>query len=183
MNEPRPFSTLSREVLVVNRWHEYCRDRYVRTDGTEGEYFHIDMPGAVGIIPRFADGSTLIGRQYRYLLRAWLWEFPIGGMEKGEEPLAAAKKELGEEAGLVAERWTYLGAFAPYKGVSTERTHFYLAEDLTDVGQSLEPEEEIELHRLPWDVARERLLSQELGDGQSWGGLLLLERAMGAGRA
>lgn len=177
MNAPRPFSRLSREVLVRNRWHGYCRDRYVRRDGTEGEYFYIDMPGAVGIVPRFEDGSTLIVRQYRYLLRTWLWEFPIGGMAEGEEPLAAARKELREEAGLEATRWTPLGSFVPYKGVSTERTHFFLAEGLTDVGQHLEPEEEIERCRLPWDEARERLLAQEPGDGQSWGGLLLLERA------
>lgn len=176
MDAPRPFSRLSREILVDNRWHEYCRDRYVRTDGSEGEYFYVEMPGAVGVVPRFEDGTTLIGRQYRYLLRTWLWEFPIGGMEKGEEPLVAAKKELREEAGLLAERWTYLGAFAPYKGVSTERTHFFLAEDLTEVGQRLEPEEAIELERLPWDEARARILEQELGDGQSWGGLLLLDR-------
>jgi len=176
MNDRTPFSRLSREVLVENEWHRYCRDRYVRRDGTDGEYFYIDMPGAVGIIPRFEDGTTLLGHQYRYVLKRWLWEFPIGGMADGEEPLAVARKELREEAGLVATTWTPLGSFAPYKGVSSELTHFFLAEGLTDVGQQLEPEEEIELERLPMADARKRLLTQEIGDGQSWGGLLLLDR-------
>ena len=176
MSDRTPFSRLSREVLVENGWHRYCRDRYVRRDGTDGEYFYVDMPGAVGIIPRFDDGSTLLGRQYRYVLERWLWEFPIGGMKDGEDRLEVAEKELREEAGLLATRWTHLGSFAPYKGVSSELTHFFLAEDLTEVGQRLEPEEDIQLERLPMAAARERLLSQEVGDGQSWGGLLLLDR-------
>ncbi len=183
MSQPSPFSRIDREVLVSNRWHRYCRDRYVRRDGTEGEYYFIDMPGAVGIVPRFADGTTILCRQYRYLLGTHLWEFPIGGMKPGEEPRHAAEHELREEAGLVAALWTYLGAFAPYKGVSNERTHFFVAEELTVVEQELEPEEEITLHRMSMTDARELLLSQALGDGQSWGGLMLLDRLDGRDRS
>lgn len=170
------FQRLSREVLVENHWHRYCLDRYVRRDGSEGLYYYIDMPGSVGVIPLFEDGTTLLCRQRRYLLGVHLWEFPIGGMEEGADPLAVGKRELREEAGLVANDWRRLGCFAPYKGVSNERCHFYLARDLTVVAQALEPEEDITLERLPLAEARERLLAQELGDGQSWCGLLLLER-------
>ena len=48
---------LSTEVLVENKWHRYCRDRFRQTDGSEGEYYHIDMTGACGTIPLFEDGT------------------------------------------------------------------------------------------------------------------------------
>ncbi len=183
MTSRRPFSRLAREVLVDNPWHRYCRDRYVQRDGSEGTYYYVDMPGSCAVIPVFADGSTVLLHAHRYLLGRDLWEFPIGGMRDGEEPLAVAKKELHEEAGLVAAQWAPLGHFAPYKGVSNELCHFFLARDLQQVAQELEPSERITVHRLPFAEARARLLDQECGDGQSMAGLLLLERWLLRGNA
>ncbi len=175
-----PFTRLSRRVLVANAWHRYCHDRYVRRDGTAGDYYYVDMPGSCGTVPLFEDGSTVLLRVRRYLLGCELWEFPIGGMKEGEAPLAVAQHELEEEAGLRAARWTELGRFAPYKGVSNEVCHFFLAEDLTETAQQLEAEEDIVVHRMPLAEARQRLLAQPLGDGQSTVGLMLLDRFMAA---
>ena len=176
-----PFERLSREVLVENPWHRYCHDRYVQRDGSEGEYFYVDMPGSCGIVPLFADGTILLLQVRRYLLGGWLWEFPIGGMKPGEEPLAVAQKELAEETGFRAATWTELGRFAPYKGVSNEITWFYLAEELTQGEQDLEPSEEIRVERMPLAEARARLLSQDVLDGQSLSGLVLLDRFLAMG--
>ncbi len=173
---PPPFTRLSREVLVDNPWHRYCCDRYTRRDGSEGRYYYIDMPGSCGAIPLFADGSTALVHVQRYLLGARLWEFPIGGMKEGEDPRAVAEHELREEAGLLARRWTALGAFAPYKGVSNERCWFFLAEDLTSTAQQLELTEDISVHRMPFERARAVLLEQELCCGQSLAGLMLYDR-------
>jgi len=134
------------------------------------------MAGSCGVIPVFADGSTAVLQVERYLLGAVLWEFPIGGMRPGEAPLAVAQRELREEAGLVAERWTGLGHFAPYKGASNERCWFFLARGLAERGQRLEASERISVHRLPLAQARARVLGQECGDGQSLAGLALLDR-------
>lgn len=182
MSGRAPFTRLSREVLVDNRWHRYCRDRYVMNDGSEGDYFYVDMPGSCAAIPWFDDGTTTLVRVHRYLLGVDLWEFPIGGMRVGDEPLVVAQQELREEAGLLAAQWTPLGRFAPYKGVSNEVCHFFVARQLTAVAQDLEPSERITAHRLPLAEARERLLGQELGDGQSMAGLLLLDRWLAAGQ-
>lgn len=171
-----PFRTLKSEVLIENAWHRYKLDRYERTDGTEGRYYYIDMLGSVGIIPLHEDGTTVLCRQHRYLFAQDLIEFPIGGIEPGREIEETGRLELREEAGLVAGRMDYLGVFAPYKGVSNERCHFYLARDLTEVGQRLEPEEQIELLRMPMEEARRMLLAQPLLDGQSMCGLMLLDR-------
>lgn len=181
MTAGRPFRTLGREELVRNPWHRYCRDRYVLPDGSAGDYYYVDMPGSCASIPVFADGTVSLLRVHRYLLGVELWEFPIGGMKPGEQPLEVAKKELQEEAGLTAATWTPLGHFAPYKGVSNERCHFFLARDLEQVPQSLEPSEQISVHRMPFEDARRALVGQECGDGQSMAGLLLLDRWLAAG--
>ncbi len=176
MNDRTPFRRLSREVLVGNRWHRYYRDRYVQADGSDGEYFYVDMAGSCAVVPLFADGTTALVRVHRYLFGVDLWEFPIGGMHPGDDALAVAQHELREEAGLIAADWTSLGRFAPYKGASNEVCHFFVARGLTEVAQQLEPSERITVHRLPLAEARRLLVDQELGDGQSMAGLVLLDR-------
>ena len=90
MTERRRMQRIHREVLVDNPWHRYCRDRYVQPDGTEGDYFYVDMPGSCASIPVFDDGTMALVRVRRYLLDLDLWEFPIGGMKAGEDPLDVA---------------------------------------------------------------------------------------------
>lgn len=176
----KPFDRVATEILVDNPWHRYRRDRYVQTDGTIGEYYYVDMPGSAAAIPLFDDGTTVVVRVHRYLLGRDLWEFPIGGMKPGEPALDVARKELAEEAGLVASDWEPLGSFAPYKGVSNERCWFFVARGLMVVPQRLEPSERITAHRLPLAKARELVVDQEVGDGQSMAGLLLLDRWLAA---
>lgn len=177
----KPFDRISTEVLVANPWHRYLRDRYVQADGSPGEYYYVDMPGSAAAIPLHEDGTTVLVRVQRYLLGRELWEFPIGGMKRGERPLDVARRELAEEAGLAATDWTALGVFAPYKGVSNERCWFYLARGLTAVPQRLEPSERIAPRRLPLAEARDLVVGQELGDGQSMAGLMLLDRWLAGG--
>lgn len=183
MTDREPFTRLHREVLVENAWHRYCRDRYVQSDGSEGVYYYVDMPGSCAAIPVFADGSTVLLRVHRYLLGGDFWEFPIGGMLPGDDPLIVAQKELHEEAGIRADQWTPLGRFAPYKGVSNEICHFWLARGLHVDAQTLEPSERITTHRMPFVEARRLLVDQECGDGQSMAGLLLLDRWLARGNA
>lgn len=181
MPSREPFQRLSREVLVSNAWHRYCKDRYTHADGSEGVYYYVDMPGSAATIPLFDDGSTMLLRVHRYLLGADFWEFPIGGMQAGEDALHVAQKELREEAGLAAAEWTPLGRFAPYKGVSNEICHYFLARGLQQHAQQLEPSERISLHRMPFAEARARLCDQDCSDGQSLSGLVLLDRWLARG--
>src|ERR1700740_191287 len=86
-----------------------CRDRVRLPDGRETIREVVRHPGAVGIVPRYADGRIVLVRQFRYVAGRELWEIPAGTLDKpGESIEAAAKRELGEEAGLNAGRWTTL---------------------------------------------------------------------------
>jgi 8-oxo-dGTP pyrophosphatase MutT (NUDIX family) len=174
-----PFTTLASELLVSNDWHCYRKDRYVRTDGGESDYYYVDMPGSAGCIPLLADGRVAMVEVTRYLLSRKLLEFPIGGMKRGEDPGAVAVRETAEETGYRPRRMTRLGSFAPYKGVSNEICHFYLGEDLEPVGQRLETTEEIRPRLVPLGEVRDLLLSAGTGDGQSLAGWLYLERLAG----
>ena len=73
MTDERAFQRLRQKVLVDNPWHRYCRDRYVHPDGTEGDYFYVDMPGSCATIPVFEDGTMALVRGHRYLLGVDMW--------------------------------------------------------------------------------------------------------------
>lgn len=94
-------------------------------------------PGAVAILalrPRARGGDeVLVIRQYRHALGVREWEIPAGLLdEAGESPVAAASRELVEEADIEAETWHTLGQFAPSAGASSEAIRIYLARDLRD---------------------------------------------------
>ena len=94
--------------------------------------------GAVLIVPVLADGRLVLERQYRYPVRRVMLEFPAGKIDAGEKPLATAQRELREEAGYAAGRWTSLGTIHPEIGYSTEFIEVFEATDLTPVARSLD---------------------------------------------
>ncbi len=87
-------------------------------------------PGAVAVLAYDREGRILLVRQHREGVGGPLWEIPAGVLEQGEKPLAAAKRELNEETGLIGRRWQYLGTIYPTPGYSTERTYLFLASEL-----------------------------------------------------
>ena len=87
----------------------------------------VEHPGGVTIIPVDEDGTVWCVRQYRYPMGREMLETPAGKLEKGEQPLPAAVRELGEETGLEASRLVYLGSCCTSPGFSTEVLHIYLA--------------------------------------------------------
>ncbi len=101
--------------------------------------------------------------------------FQSQGAQQNLWPDAEVERTLKEQIPL--------GRFAPYKGVSNEICHFWLARGLGEHVQELEPSERITVHRLPFAEARRRLLEQDCGDGQSMAGLLLFERWLTKGNA
>jgi 8-oxo-dGTP pyrophosphatase MutT (NUDIX family) len=92
----------------------------------------VDHTGAVAILAMDAEGRVLLIQQYRHPIRSRDWELPAGLLDiAGEPPLDAAKRELEEEADLVAERWSELVEFFSTPGGSNERIRVFLAEGVS----------------------------------------------------
>ncbi len=105
----------------------------------------VEHPGGVGIIAINDNNEIVLVEQFRKAAENSLIEIPAGTMEPNEEPRTTAKRELEEETGYTAEKWTYLGEFYPTPGYCTEKHHLFMAEDLNqgeahpDEGEILEP--------------------------------------------
>lgn len=137
-------------------------------------------PGASAVVPLHDDGTITILRQYRHAVGQFLWEVPAGKLDrKGEDPLACAKRELAEEAGLVAEDWTKLGSIYTTPGFCDEIIHLYLARSLGAAEQHLERDEVIEVHRMTLDEALAKIPTEEIRDTKTVGALLATARLLG----
>lgn len=121
---------LSTRVAHAGPIFEVLRDRVRLPSGMEQELEVVVHSGAVAIAARDAQGRLALVRQYRHPAGEWLVEIPAGRVEPGEDRLAAAQRELEEETGLCARRWSLLREFFAAPGFCSERLSLYLAEEL-----------------------------------------------------
>lgn len=143
------------------------------TDGLPHARDLVVHPGSVLIVPVLDADRIVLIRNYRFSADETLWELPAGTLEPvGEDPLVCAQREIIEETGYRADRMKHLITFFACPGISTERMHMFLAEDLTHVGQDLDALETIEPRILAWSEAKSMLRSGEIKDGKTIAGLL-----------
>jgi ADP-ribose pyrophosphatase len=120
-------------------------DTVKSADGHIGTREYLRHPGAVMIIPLFSDGQVILERQFRYPMKRSMIEFPAGKIDAGETPLGCAKRELLEETGYQAARWSYLGGLHNAIAYCDEKIEMYLAEDLSQQRAALDPGETLEV--------------------------------------
>ena len=152
------------------------RDTVRLPDGKTATREYIAHPGAVMIIPRLPDGKLLMERQFRYPLARIFIEFPAGKIDPGEDPATTAARELLEETGYTAERWSHIGTLHPLITYSTERIEIYTADALTFIGAKLDAGEFIEIFSATLEEALAWIDRGEVTDVKTMLGLLLLAR-------
>jgi ADP-ribose pyrophosphatase len=134
-------------------------------NGTTTRLELMTHPGASAAVPLFPDGTVSILRQYRHAVGGFIWEIPAGKLDSpSEDPLDCAKRELAEEAGLVAQRWDKLGSIYTTPGFCDEIIHLYLARELTPVPVQHEKDEVIELHQMKLTDALAMIPTEEIRD-------------------
>jgi ADP-ribose pyrophosphatase len=136
---PHEFTVLSSEEVYAGRVISLRRDTVAMPGGVESVREVVHHPGAVGIVAVDDDDRVVLLRQYRHAVADRLWELPAGLRDAdGEPPVETARRELAEEVGLAAERWSLLITQHPSPGFCDELVYLYLAEGLTDIGKPLE---------------------------------------------
>jgi 8-oxo-dGTP pyrophosphatase MutT (NUDIX family) len=131
-------------------------------------------PGAVAIVAVDSEARVTLVRQLREPARKHLLELPAGTCEPGEEPLATAKRELQEEAGLAGGDWRLAASFFSTPGFCDELVRVYVAEGVEEQESSPEADEEIELVRV--EASQLESLLPEIEDAKTLAGLLLYLR-------
>ena len=125
------------------------RDQVRLPDGQQAAREYLTHPGAVAIVAILDDGRVLLERQYRYPIAKACIEIPAGKLEIGENHLLCAQRELEEETGYTAKRWSYIRRIHPVISYSTELIDIYLAEDLIPGPSKLDDEEFLDVFAAP----------------------------------
>lgn len=135
----------------------------------------IKHPGASAVVPVTPEGRLIFVRQYRYPIQQVTLEIPAGKLDaEGEDPLDCAKRELSEETGYQAEKYTFLTKLATTVGFSNEFIYIYAAEGLTAGRQHPDEDEFINVCTLTMDEAMAKIRSGEICDAKSVTAVLLL---------
>lgn len=177
MNEPgtHEFTVASTSDVHIGRVVGLRLDQVVMPGGATATREVVEHLGAVAIAALDADGALTMIHQYRHALRRRLWELPAGLLDQpGERPVAAAERELAEEAGLAAARWETLVDVAASPGFTDEVVRVFLARDLSPVPRQVLGDEEADLvvSRVPLRRAVQMALAGELVNGATVGGVL-----------
>jgi ADP-ribose pyrophosphatase len=105
-------------------------DHAVDPEGFEIKRAIVQHQGSAVMMPVDEKGRILLVKQYRLPARQYLWELPAGRLDKGETPMKAAKRELEEETGLKAKKWTKLVEYWPSPGFLAEKMTLFVAQDV-----------------------------------------------------
>lgn len=128
------------------------------------------------------DPEIILERQYRHAAGQFLLELPAGRIEPGEAPLAAAKREMIEETGYRAKRWTHLTRYFASPGFLGESMNIYLARDIRQGAADPEADEQIEIVRMRLSEALAMIAADKIHDGKTLIGILFYDAARRAGQ-
>ncbi len=179
-HEP-PAEVLSTSVAYEGPLFKVVKDEVREPNGHVTHRDVIRHNGSVVILPVDAtkskkDPLIIMERQYRHAAGQYLWEIPAGKIEPNEERLAGAKRELAEETGYQAGRWTELVRYFASPGFLGEWMQVYLAEELTPGKATPEADETLQVFALPLSTVERLIDEAKILDGKTLIAVSLFKR-------
>src|SRR5690349_11595492 len=163
-----PWTVLDAEVRYENRWIRVTEHKVLNPSGNPGIYGVVHFKSvAIGVLPIDRDGCVHLVGQYRFALDAFSWEMPEGGGALDVDPLDSAKRELREETGLVARRWTELLRIHTSNSVCDEHGIVWLAWDMVQAEAEPEDTEALTVVRMPFACLLDLVLSGGITDSMT----------------
>lgn len=149
------------------------RETVALPNGTDVELDIVHHPGGAVVVALDDEDNVCMLRQFRHAAGGVIWELPAGCIDPGDaEPLATARRELEEEAGLVARDWRELGSIFTTPGFCDEVLYLFLARGLRETSTDHGDDELIEVHWLRFPDALRMVMDNEIRDAKSVSGLL-----------
>ncbi|WP_051978767.1 NUDIX hydrolase [Edaphobacter aggregans] len=175
-------NVLSSKVVFKGKVFSVFRDEVIEPTGMRNVREVIRHNGSVVILAvdeskNPADPDVILERQYRHAAGQFLLELPAGRVEPGESTLAAAKREMIEETGYRAKRWTLLTKYFASPGFLGEWMQIYLAREIRNGKAQPEDDEKIDVVRMPLSEALALVSANKIHDGKTLIGLMLYDRA------
>ncbi len=159
---------IKQKLIYKDAWLSFYQDKILLPDGTSGTYAWVKRKNGVGIVVITADNKILLNKEYRYVIKDYSWDIPGGGIDAGETPKQAAKRELHEETGLKVKSLEQMGEFYLLESFNTEMMTLFLTrigkmKDLTSA-KSESSEEMLEQKFVSFKEALEMIDNGQIHD-------------------
>lgn len=158
---------LSRKVQYEGPLFTIHSDQVLLPNGNTSTREVVEHCDGVAVLPLDENNNVLTVTQYRYCFGRTLLEIPAGKLDPGETPEAGGLRELREETGAVPGEFRSLGAIIPACGCYTEVLHLYLARDLKMTEQCLDPDEFLNVERIPFQELYARCVDGSIEDAKT----------------
>lgn len=159
--------TLKENLLYDGRIISLYNDEVELPNKKTSKREYVKHPGGVSVAAITDKNELLFVKQYRYPYREVILELPAGKLNRGEDPFEAGKRELAEETGAAALKYTNLGTLLPSPGYTDEVIHLYLAENLTLGETNFDDDEFLDIIKIPLEKAVDMVMSGEIPDAKS----------------
>ncbi|QEM05506.1 NUDIX hydrolase [Mucilaginibacter rubeus] len=174
--EDNPWKITSQKDIYDNPWINVTEYQVINPAGNPGIYGKVRYKNlAIGVLPLDEELNTYLVGQYRFPLNQYSWEMPEGGGPEGTDPLESAKRELLEETGLKASRWTEIQRLHLSNSVSDELSILYLARGLEQFEAEPEETEQLIIKKVPFAEMYRMVCNGEITDAMTVAAVLKVQ--------
>ena len=175
-----PWKTLKQTIVYTGLvGHKVRIDNVIGPSGKKSEYFVVEAKSNSTILAITTGGKVVMEKTWRYPIEKESFELPVGGIDKGEEPLETAKRELMEETGYTGGEWEFLGSYFDNNSYCKAKTHIFWAKNViapcTGSGfpENSDENELIEVELIDLEVLKKMVADGTIEDGRTKMAVLL----------